>query len=414
MSQNQAFSTPFFLAVICIYLSYFLHGISVITLAQNMTSLAAKFSTDSAGIAYLISGIGLGRLVSILFFGVLSDKFGRRAIILLGAALYILFFFGIPASPNLMVAFVLAVCVGVANSALDTGGYPALMECFPKASGSAVILVKAMVSFGQMLYPMLVGYMLLNNIWYGYGVIIPGILFVLITLMLLRSQFPGQLVDASVAKELPQMNSKPLVWLEGVASVMFGVAAFSTFYVIVVWMPKYAMAFAGMEEADALKTITYYSLGSLVCVFIFAALLKKMVRPIWANVFNAGLATVTAAVIYLWPSPLVCNAGAFVIGFSAAGGILQLGVSVMSEFFPKSKAKVTSVYMMMGGLANFVIPLITGYLSTIGLQYIILLDFAFALLAFITGIIVFVRYYRVFNIPQNDIRLGERYFSTKS
>ncbi|AUC49100.1 hypothetical protein FORC50_2145 [Salmonella enterica subsp. enterica serovar Typhimurium] len=78
-----------------------------------MTSLAQKFSTDSAGIAYLISGIGLGRLVSILFFGVLSDKFGRRAIILLGAVLYMLFFFGIPASPNLMIAFILAVCVGV-------------------------------------------------------------------------------------------------------------------------------------------------------------------------------------------------------------------------------------------------------------------------------------------------------------
>ncbi|MBA5845477.1 MFS transporter, partial [Escherichia coli] len=68
--------------------------------------------------------------------------------------------------------------VGIANSALDTGGYPALMECFPKASGSAVILVKAMISFGQMLYPMLVSYMLLNNICYGYGLIIPGILFV--------------------------------------------------------------------------------------------------------------------------------------------------------------------------------------------------------------------------------------------
>ncbi len=42
-----------------------------------------------------------------------------------------------------------------------------------------------------------------------------------------------------------------------------------------VWMPKYAMAFAGMAESDALKTISYYSMGSLVCVFIFAALLKK-------------------------------------------------------------------------------------------------------------------------------------------
>ena len=186
-----------------------------------------------------------------------------------------------------------------------------------------------------------------------------------------------------------------------------------TFYVIVVWMPKYAMAFAGMSEAEALKTISYYSMGSLVCVFIFAALLKKMVRPIWANVFNSALATITAAIIYLYPSPLVCNAGAFVIGFSAAGGILQLGVSVMSEFFPKSKAKVTSIYMMMGGLANFVIPLITGYLSNIGLQYIIVLDFTFALLALITAIIVFIRYYRVFIIPENDVRFGERKFSTR-
>lgn len=370
MSQNKAFSTPFILAVLCIYFSYFLHGISVITLAQNMSSLAEKFSTDNAGIAYLISGIGLGRLISILFFGVISDKFGRRAVILMAVIMYLLFFFGIPACPNLTLAYGLAVCVGIANSALDTGGYPALMECFPKASGSAVILVKAMVSFGQMFYPMLVSYMLLNNIWYGYGLIIPGILFVLITLMLLKSKFPSQLVDASVTNELPQMNSKPLVWLEGVSSVLFGVAAFSTFYVIVVWMPKYAMAFAGMSEAEALKTISYYSMGSLVCVFIFAALLKKMVRPIWANVFNSALATITAAIIYLYPSPLVCNAGAFVIGFSAAGGILQLGVSVMSEFFPKSKAKVTSIYMMMGGLANFVIPLITGYLSNIGLQII--------------------------------------------
>ena len=68
----------------------------------------------------------------------------------------------------------------------------------------------------------------------------------------------------------------------------------------------------------------------------------------------------------------------------------------MSEFFPKSKAKVTSIYMMMGGLANFVIPLITGYLSNIGLQYIIVLDFTFALLALITAIIVFITAFSLF------------------
>ncbi|MFE8099993.1 MFS transporter [Brenneria goodwinii] len=410
MSQHKAFNAPFLLAAIGIYLSYFLHGISVITLAQNMTHLAEKFNTDSAGIAYVISGIGLGRLICILFFGVISDKFGRRSVIFLGIALYILFFFGILVSPNLIVAFILAFCVGAANAALDTGGYPALMECYPKTSGSAVILLKAMVSFGQMFYPMLVSYLLVSHLWYGYAMVIPGVLFVLVTLLVIKSKFPSQTVDANIAKELPQMDSKPLAWLEGAASVVFGVAAFSTFYVIVVWMPKYAMAFAGMAEAEALKTISYYSLGSLLCVFIFAFLLKSMVRPVWANVFNTGLSVIAAAIIYLYPSPLVCIVGSFIIGFSAAGGILQLGVSVMSEFFPKSKAKVTSIYMMMGGLANFIIPLITGYLSNVGLQYIILLDAAFAAIAFVTAIIVFVRYYKVFKIPEKDLRLGERFF----
>lgn len=173
------------------------------------------------------------------------------------------------------------------------------------------------------------------------------------------------------------------------------------------------MAFASMSKAKALKTISYYSISSLVCVFIFAALLKKIVRPIWANVFNSALATITAAIIYLYPSPLVCNAGAFVISFSAAGSILQLSVSVMSKFFPKSKAKVTSIYIIISKLANFVIPLITSYLSNISLQYIIVLNFTFALLALITAIIVFIRYYRVFIIPKNNVRFGKRKFSTQ-
>ncbi len=33
------------------------------------------------------------------------------------------------------------------------------------------------------------------------------------------------------------------------------------------------------QKAEALKTISYYSMGSLVCVFIFAALLKKWSGP---------------------------------------------------------------------------------------------------------------------------------------
>lgn len=413
MSQSNAgakSTTSFLLAAIGIYISYFLHGASVIAIAQNMTSLAEKFSTDAAGIAYIISGIGLGRLITILFFGALSDKFGRRSMILIGLVLYMIFFFGIPYSPNVIVAFCLAFAVGAANSALDTGGYPALIECFPKASSSAVILLKAMVSFGQMLYPMAVSFLIVSNLWFGYAFIIPGAILILITVLVFMSRFPSQTVDAAVMKELPQMRSTPSFWKEGVIATLFGVAAFSTFYVVAVWMPRYAMAFGGMPEADALKTISYYSIGSLVCVFAFAYLLKSLVRPVWAIVLNSIIACVASLVLYLYPSPLVCNVGAFLIGFSAAGGILQLGVAVMSDFFPASKAKVTSVYMMMGGLANFVIPIATGYLSSISIKYIILLDFGLAVVTLVTGLYLFKRYYDIFSIPAHDIRFGERRF----
>ena len=37
----------------------------------------------------------------------------------------------------------------------------------------------------DVVYPIVVSTMLLNHIWYGYAVIIPGALFVVITLMLL-------------------------------------------------------------------------------------------------------------------------------------------------------------------------------------------------------------------------------------
>lgn len=376
--NSAAGSTSFLVAAIGIYVAYFLHGASVIALAQNMSALAEKFATDSAGIAYLISGIGLGRLVTILFFGALSDKFGRRSMILLGLVLYVLFFLGIPYSPNLTIAFILAFCVGAANSAIDTGGYPAMIECFPKASSSAVILLKAMVSFGQMLYPMCVSFLMVSGLWYGWAFIVPGAILIVLSLFIIKCRFPGTSGSGAAGADVPQMRAKPKMMLEGLVAVVFGVCAFSTF-----------------------------------CVFAFAYLLKSKVRSVWAMTLNGLIACVASAVLYLYPSPFVCTAGAFLIGFSAAGGILQLGVAVMAEFFPDSKAKVTSVYMMMGGLANFVIPLATGYLSQISIRYVILLDFGLAVLTFLSAIYLFKRYYAVFRIPQNDLRWGERAVANK-
>ncbi len=90
------------------------------------------------------------------------------------------------------------------------------------------------------------------------------------------------------------------------------------------------------ESTDALTISYYYDTWDRWLRVYFCRITEKMVlRPIWANVFQYGLATLTAAAaIYLYPSPLICNAGAFVIGFSAAGGILQCRCIGNVRFFP--------------------------------------------------------------------------------
>ena len=89
-----------------------------IILAQNMSSLANRLNTDSAGIAYVISGLGIGRLIVLFFMGALSDKFGRKPFVFLGCLFYIGFLLGILISPNLQVTFMFAVLGGIANSTL--------------------------------------------------------------------------------------------------------------------------------------------------------------------------------------------------------------------------------------------------------------------------------------------------------
>ena len=80
---------------ISLYLNYFIHGMGVIILAQNMEALAKHWNTTVGGVAIVISSLGIGRLIVLLVSGWLSDKFGRKPFVVLGVITYLLFFGGI-------------------------------------------------------------------------------------------------------------------------------------------------------------------------------------------------------------------------------------------------------------------------------------------------------------------------------
>ena len=87
-------------------------------------------------------------------------------------------------------AFFFALLAGMANSFMDAGTYPALTECFPNASGSANVAIKAFISAGQFILPWIISFLIANNLYYGWSFIFCIIVFVINGLFIFKLKFP--------------------------------------------------------------------------------------------------------------------------------------------------------------------------------------------------------------------------------
>ncbi|MFT8425621.1 MAG: MFS transporter [Liquorilactobacillus sp.] len=401
--KNKYIPTAFSL-----YLNYFIHGFGVIILAQNMNSLANQWNTTTAGVAIVISSLGIGRLIVLLISGALSDKFGRKPFVVLGACTYLIFFIGIILSKNITVAYIFGILAGIANSFLDSGTYPALMEMFPNSKGTANVVIKAFISAGQFILPLMVSFFIANNLWFGWSfVFCIAILILNGIFMITSSKFPKiSSVDeknssVKIEEEKP-VNVKANLWIDGTLFILYGYISQSTFYLVSQWLSEYGQKVANMNATGAHTLISYYSIGSLACVFFTAALAKKAVKEISFLSVYTLISFLSLLVMYLVPNSIICTIMAFVVGFSAAGGVMQLGLTVMSDFFPQGKGTITGAFYTAGSIASFTIPLITGMMAS-NLAHIILFDVFIALAGFVITVLITIRYHQLFKKAKKEL-----------
>ena len=378
-----------------LYLNYFVHGIGVLILAQNMDSLAARWGS-LADVMSVIGMLGIGRLIVLFVSGKLSDKYGRKPFVILGMITYIAFFLGILVSPTTAVACVFGILAGIANSFLDAGTYPALIESYPESASTVTVLLKAFISAGQFLLPLFIGVLVMMNAWYGWSFIVAAVILALNFVIMLKMGFPvmnrvGN-SDKNDASEAPVEAPKSKWYLEGICFVLYGYISQATFYLISQWLTKYGVAVAQMPDLAARSLMSYYSIGSLACVFFTAFITKKGVRPITLLVVYTLISTLAIGGLYYYPSASLAPILSAVVGFSAAGGVMQLGLVMMTEMFPKGKGTMTGIFYTTGSIASFTIPVVTGYMADSGINSIMGLDAAIALAGFIVACIIYVRY----------------------
>ena len=388
-----------------LYLNYFVHGIGVLILAQNMDALAARWGS-LADVMSVIGMLGIGRLIVLFVSGKLSDKYGRKPFVLLGMITYIAFFIGILLSPTTAVACVFGILAGIANSFLDAGTYPALIESYPESASTVTVLLKAFISAGQFLLPLFIGVLVAMNAWYGWSFIIAAVILAVNFLIMLKMTYPSMdqvQKSADSSGEAVEDVPKSKWYIEGICFVLYGYISQATFYLISQWLTKYGAAVAQMSDMAARSLMSYYSVGSLACVFFTAFITKKGVRPITLLVVYTLISTLAIGGLYYYPSAALAPILSAVVGFSAAGGVMQLGLVMMTEMFPKGKGTMTGIFYTTGSIASFTIPVITGSMADSGINSIMGLDAGIALAGFIVACIIYVRYNSVIKVKKSSL-----------
>lgn len=390
-------------AAIGMYMNYFLLGMVNVILISNMSSLTEKWNTDSAGISYIIAAIGVGKLLTYAGAGRLSDRIGRKPLIIFSSLMMGLFLLCVPLAPSYQVAIVLAFLAGVGNSAMDAGSYPGLIEVFPKAAGSASVMVKAFMATGTALLPFMILFFANQDMFYGYAFFVPATLYLLTMLFLLSVSFPNHRIpEQGVLKqdcvEERSFISEPIFSREGFALVVIGFTSTGLFTVAQIWLPSYGEEVLGLTTASAIKLLSYYSIGSLLSVLTLAVVLRKLIRPVTIIVIYPLITFISIIIILTIKIPSVATVAAFSIGLSTAG-IFQLAIAIMTELFWQKKGRVTGVVATAAGLAAVVMPLATGLLSKTGnISIIFIFDAFLAVIGFFAALFVYYRYRKIVGI----------------
>ena len=394
MNQKKYYPTA-----LALYMTYFILGIAVTIMSQYKQNFAAMWGAnqladgtyDVSTVMAVIAATGLGRLIAFPIAGPFSDKCGRKQSALVGVLFFAIFFIGIVFVPNLYVAYVLMIFSGMANSFLDTSITPSCMEIFKENGAIANLFTKFAISVSQFLLPFMITFVAAQNMSFRTLYFVAAAIIIIDGIFIAFLPFPPK-EEATAAGEVKRPE-KIKFTPSTIALICIGFTATTTFQLYLNCNQELGTLY-GLSNPSMIQS--FYSVGIVCAVFFTSFLMKKGLKPIRVLIIYPSIALVMLLVMYFVRIPQICLIGGFVIGYSAAGGVLQLATSTANEMFPANKGKITSIVMIASSLANYIVLNISGMLSFIGGEngpgYILLFNVAVTAVGILLAVILNLRF----------------------
>ena len=377
-------------SALILYLNYFIHGIGCSILSQQVVKeqLVSQWGlNDVMAVTYIEAALGLGRLISLPFAGPLSDKLGRKPSVLIGVASYVIFFLGIAFSPNMQLAYVAAILGGIANSFLDTATYPAVTEILYKYTGIATMGIKFFISVAQLLMPFFLGMVAGSSMSYLMLPVVAGIAIAILGVLAIFAPMPKDEKAAASESFISKLKNANFS-AESVALILIGFTSTATFQLWLNCAQTFGKEIASIPSESVSVMQTYYSAGTMAALVITSLLITKFKQVRFLVIYPA-ISLIMLILVYVVKSPIICYVGAFVIGYSAAGGVLQMATATVNDLFPHIKGTITSLVMIASSLCNYMILSAAAKMSATA---VILMNVVITVIGVVLALFVNLRY----------------------
>lgn len=377
---------------ISLYLNYVVHGFGLLILAQNMSALSKAWNQPLAVVSYVISGVGIGRLLAYLITGYLSDKLSRKFFVYLGMACYFLFAIGIPFSHSIPLSYFFAILAGIANSALDAGTYTTFVE-MGGGNGRYNVLLKAVISVGEFTIPLLVSFFSNIHAWFGWSFMIMAAILVINAILLAPLKFPKQETVTSQQKSNTQNQhlSGKKIFIT-ILFVIYGYSAMALMIWYTQWVTLYGKNSLNFTVMQSHFLLSLYSIGSIVGVLLLFILLGRNVSETKMMVIMNVIATAALIAMTLSTNLLISEISSFLFGFSAASGVMQAALTAFMRLYPSRRGLVTGIFYFFGSIASFTVPIITGSLSKQSIALAFSSDIAIGILSVVVVVLIAILY----------------------
>lgn len=404
----------YFPTALALYFTYIILGIEVSVLSQYKQQFASAWhitktlpngQLDVSLVLAAIAALGLGRLLMLPVTGPFSDRFGRKAAGLIGCVTFVIYFLGMAWAPNFYIAYVVAIVGGMANSFMDVCVAPSCIEIFPNSGEVATMFMKFSMAVGQFILPFMIGFVATSHMSYKMIFYFVAILIIIDGLLIAFMKFPPKNKIADETGDYAENGNhdkkeKMVFNPTSIAVICIGFTVTSTFQL---WLNCNQELGKLYGVANPSMIQSYYSIGVIVAILVTSVLIKRFLEPVRILLIYPIIAAATLLAVYFIQTPAMCNIGGFLLGYSGAGGVLQIGVATANKMFPKNRGKITAIFMIASSLANYVVLNIAGLISssagTNGPRDVLLLNAAITIVGVLLAVFI--------NLQFNKAQSGE-------